>query len=328
MANLNNIGGIHYEMMRRCYDKKSVTYKHYGDKGITVCNEWHDRENFRKWAIENGYVKGLRLERIDTKGNYEPANCRFGENNKKKVGGESQYHKNIRKHRLKMIKECGLDDFCCSAMQQGLEYHVSSGRGLIPAGLMEEIRALSMPPIPWDVAPAKWFDIYFAPLEKHRTYYRPSRRQASTPDIPRPSYHTADIPVDSRTFGVVIDTSGSMDAQKIGKALGSVASYSIAHDVPFARVNFCDAAAYGAGYISPEDIAGRVCIKGRGGTVLQPGIDALESAKDFPADGPILIITDGEIEDHLDIKHEHAYLLPKGARLPYKAKGEVFYFDD
>lgn len=221
-----------------------------------------------------------------------------------------------------------LDDFCRSAMQQGLEYHVSSGRGLIPAGLMEEIRALSMPPIPWDVALAKWFDIYFAPLEKHRTYYRPSRRQASTPDIPRPSYHTADIPVDSRTFGVVIDTSGSMDAQKIGKALGSVASYSIAHDVPFARVNFCDAAAYGAGYISPEDIAGRVCIKGRGGTVLQPGIDALESAKDFPADGPILIITDGEIENHLDIKHEHAYLLPKGAILPYKAKGEVFYFDD
>ena len=221
-----------------------------------------------------------------------------------------------------------LDDFCRSAMQQGLEYHVSTGRELIPAGLIEEIRALSMPPIPWDVALAKWFDSYFTPLEKHRTYCRPSRRQASTPDIPRPSYHYADIPTDSRTFGVVIDTSGSMDTKAIGKALGSIASYSIAHDVPFARVVFCDAAAYDIGYVSPEDIAGRVCIKGRGGTVLQPGINALESAKDFPADGPILIITDGEIEDHLDIKHEHAYLLPKGARLPFKAKGEVFYFEE
>lgn len=119
----------------------------------------------------------------------------------------------------------------------------------------------------------------------------------------------------------MIDTSGSMDAKEIGKALGSIASYSIAHDVPFARVVFCDAAAYDIGYVSPEDIAGRVCIKGRGGTVLQPGINALESAKDFPADGPILIITDGGIEDHLDIKHEHAYLLPKGAKLPFKAKG-------
>lgn len=113
MADLNSIGGIHYEMMRRCYNEKSVAYKDYGAKGITVCDEWHDREKFRKWAKENGYVKGLRLERIDTKGNYEPANCIFGENKKKKVGGKSQYHKNIRKHRLKMIEECGLPDKYC-----------------------------------------------------------------------------------------------------------------------------------------------------------------------------------------------------------------------
>lgn len=219
-----------------------------------------------------------------------------------------------------------LDEFCKSALSQGLEYHQSTGRGLIPAGLIEEIRSLAMPPIPWDVALAKWFDVYFAPLEKHRTYSRPSRRQASTPDIPRPRYTLADIPTDSRTFGVVIDTSGSMDAKTIGKALGTIASYSVAHDVPFARVVFCDAAAYDAGYISPEDIAGRVAVKGRGGTILQPGIDTLESAKDFPKDGPILIITDGGIEDHLDIKHEHAFLLPQGERLPFRAKGEVFYF--
>lgn len=78
MASLNNIGGIHYEMMRRCYNEKSVAYKDYGAKGITVCPEWHDRDNFRRWALENGYEKGLRLERMDGKGNYEPTNCRFG----------------------------------------------------------------------------------------------------------------------------------------------------------------------------------------------------------------------------------------------------------
>ncbi|MBR3834592.1 MAG: hypothetical protein IKJ73_09745 [Lachnospiraceae bacterium] len=230
------------------------------------------------------------------------------------------------KYRKEGMGNVTLDEFCKNALSQGLEYHQSTGRGLIPAGLIEEIRSLAMPPIPWDVALAKWFDIYFAPLEKHRTYSRPSRRQASTPDIPRPRYTPADIPTDSRTFGVVIDTSGSMDAKTIGKALGTIASYSVSHDVCFVRVIFCDAAAYDAGYISPEDIAGRVAVKGRGGTILQPGIDALESAKDFPKDGPILIITDGEIEDHLDIKHEHAFLLPQGARLPFRPRGEVFYF--
>lgn len=221
-----------------------------------------------------------------------------------------------------------LDEFCKNALSQGLEYHQSTGRGLVPAGLIEEIRSLAMPPIPWDVALAKWFDLYFAPLEKQRSYSRPSRRQAATPDIPRPRYISYDIPADSRTFGVVIDTSGSMDAKTIGKALGSIASYSVAHDVPFARVVFCDAQAYDAGYISPEDIAGRVAVKGRGGTILQPGIDTLESAKDFPKDGPILIITDGEIESYLSIKHEHAYLLPQGKRLPFKARGPVFYFKE
>lgn len=221
-----------------------------------------------------------------------------------------------------------LDEFCRNAMRQGLEYHVGNDRGFVPAGLIEEIRALSMPPIPWDVALAEWFDLYFAPIEKHRSYERPSRRQASTPDIPRPSYFPFNVSTESRTFGVVIDTSGSMDAKSIGKALGAIASYAVAHEVPFVRVIFCDAAAYDVGYISPEDIAGRVKVKGRGGTRLQPGIDKLEDAKDFPRNGPILIITDGEIENYLDIRHEHAYLLPKGCRLPFGTKSDVFYFEE
>src|SRR5699024_11950757 len=40
------------------------------------------------------------------------------------------------------------------------------GRGFLPAGLVEEIRAVSRPPIPWDVELARWFDEQFAPMEK------------------------------------------------------------------------------------------------------------------------------------------------------------------
>ena len=219
-----------------------------------------------------------------------------------------------------------LDDFCKSALRSGLEYHTSTSRGYIPAGLIEEIKALSMPPVPWDVELAKWFDTWFAPLEKHRTYARPSRRQSSTPDIPRPSWVQADIPEYSRTYAVIIDTSGSMSPTLIGKALGAAASYSVAKDVPLVRVVFCDAHAYDIGYVAPEDIAGRVAVKGRGGTVLQPAVDLLERAKDFPKDGPILIITDAGIEHDLKVHHEHAFLIPNGSRLPFRAKGKVFYF--
>jgi len=219
-----------------------------------------------------------------------------------------------------------LDEFCKNALRSGLEYHQSNMRGFIPEGLIEEIRALSMPPIPWDVQLAEWFDVHFAPLEKRRTYARPSRRQSSTPDIPRPSLLPADIPEHSRTYGVVIDTSGSMSAEMIGLALGAAASYSVAKDVPFVRVVFCDADAYDIGYVSPEDIAGRVMVQGRGGTVLQPAIDLLECASDFPKDAPILVITDGYIEHDLRIRHEHAFLIPEGSRLPFRAWGKVFYF--
>ena len=216
-----------------------------------------------------------------------------------------------------------LDDFYRRCLAQGLVYHHEGERGYLPAGLIEEIRALSQPPIPWDVELQAWFDNYFAPIVRVRSYARPSRRQAATPDIPRPRYVTDATTQHGRTFGVILDTSGSMDTKLLGKALGAIASYSMARDVPWVRVIFCDAIAYDAGYLAPEDIANKVQVKGRGGTVLQPGINLLEKAENFPSSAPLLIITDGYC-DRLLIRREHAFLLPSGSSLPFVPKGEVF----
>ncbi|MEM1182542.1 MAG: VWA-like domain-containing protein, partial [Acidobacteriota bacterium] len=215
-----------------------------------------------------------------------------------------------------------LDQVYREALGRGLMHHREQQRGLLPAGLIEEIQALGQPPIPWDVELARWFDERFPPLERRRTYARPSRRQSSTPDIPRPR----DVPVDDkehRTFGVVLDTSGSMDRKLLAKALGAIASYSLSRDVAAVRLVFCDAAAYDQGYVPPETIAHRVRVKGRGGTVLQPGLDLLDDALDFPKSGPVLIITDGYC-DRLRVRRDHAYLLPAGQSLPFVPKGEVF----
>jgi predicted metal-dependent peptidase len=215
-----------------------------------------------------------------------------------------------------------LDSFYRSCLAQGLLYHYEQGRGSLPAALIEEIRALSQPPIPWEVELARWFDDCFPPLEKVRTYARPSRRQSGTPDIPRPRYIAPPV-LDGRTFGVVLDSSGSMDRVLLGDCLGAIASYSESRDVPAARVVFCDAYAYDAGYMRPDEIAGRVKVRGRGGTVLQPGIDLLERAADFPRAGPILIVTDGAC-DQFQVRREHAILLPEGRALPFAPKGKVF----
>ena len=103
-----------------------------------------------------------------------------------------------------------------------------------------------------------------------------------------------------------------------------VAAGNRAEDNALVRpVSFCDAVAYDEGYMALEAIAGRVRVLGRGGTVLQPGIGLLERAKDFPKDGPILVITDGYC-DALQIRRDHAFLLPKGRALPFKPRGPVF----
>lgn len=229
-----------------------------------------------------------------------------------------------RRHRHGENDTVDLDAYYRRALAEGLDVHVRNGRGTLPAGLIEEIRALDAPIIPWDVELSEWFDEHFPILEPVRTYSRPSRRQGSTPDIPRPSRHLPEELTKSRTFAVVLDTSGSMDRALLGKALGTIASYANSRDVQQVRLVFCDAVAYDEGYKSPEDIAQSIKVRGRGGTVLQPGVDLIQDAEDFPPDGPLLIITDGYCERKIEVKRDHAYVIPAGSDLPFTPTGPVF----
>ena len=72
---------IYFGMKQRCYNENNTTYKWYGGKGIRICDEWlGDYEgliNFYNWAINNGYEKGLVIDRIDSNKNYCPSNCRW-----------------------------------------------------------------------------------------------------------------------------------------------------------------------------------------------------------------------------------------------------------
>lgn len=89
--------GVWASMIQRCVNNKTINYRYYGARGISVCKKWTDSfDEFKRWAIANGYTDYTKrcactIDRIYVDGNYEPANCRWVDakaqaNNRRKRG--------------------------------------------------------------------------------------------------------------------------------------------------------------------------------------------------------------------------------------------------
>lgn len=78
--NLTNhrLYSIWNSMMQRCYNLKEKSYKDYGKRGIVVCNDWHNVENFIN-DMYPSFVESLTLDRENPNGNYEKSNCRWAD---------------------------------------------------------------------------------------------------------------------------------------------------------------------------------------------------------------------------------------------------------
>lgn len=76
----NNLFFVWFAIKDRCFNQNNKKYKHYGGRGITVCDEWkNDFQAFYDYVSQLPHFdeEGYSIDRINNNGNYEPGNVRW-----------------------------------------------------------------------------------------------------------------------------------------------------------------------------------------------------------------------------------------------------------
>ena len=70
----------YFDMCKRCYSTKRKDYKHYGGRGIRVCDRWLGDDGLKNFIEDVGDKPvGLELDRRDVNKDYEPSNVQWAD---------------------------------------------------------------------------------------------------------------------------------------------------------------------------------------------------------------------------------------------------------
>lgn len=115
-------------MIQRCTNPKRSVYKHYGGKGVPVCDRWLKFENFL--SDMGPRPAGLTLERDDVDGNYEPGNCRWADNTTQARNSVQVVWVEIAGERKRLVEWCeqlgiSINTVRCRVKKHGMSYAVA-----------------------------------------------------------------------------------------------------------------------------------------------------------------------------------------------------------
>ncbi len=163
----------------------------------------------------------------------------------------------------------------------------AKGRGDTPGEALRWAREITHPTIPWEplLARAVRRGIGWTTGRAEPTWTRPSRRQSVTPGILQPGWRR---PVPH--VAMVVDTSGTVDDQLLGRAMAEVESAITALGIPGGAVTVlaCDAA---VGAVTRVRRASDAVLIGGGGTDMRVGMAAASAQR--PRPDLIVVLTDG-----------------------------------
>ena len=99
-------------MITRCYNPKSVTYKRYGGRGITVCERWlNSFENFFEDMGIRPHIE-YTLDRINNEFGYSPDNCKWSSKREQSLNRGNNTiieFKGVKKNLSVWAKELGIN---------------------------------------------------------------------------------------------------------------------------------------------------------------------------------------------------------------------------